>query len=468
MKASRTHIKPLETMHKNAFPDLSAPEIVCWDITMLCNQACLSCYNFARQHKAKNVEDAKAMVERMRKEKIDPEPTPERAGGILDALAKARVFEIDFMGGEPMCYPHIGRLVRMAHERNIISNFITNGTYVDEFLEQMDAERGELPLRDFLKQTVNHIGFSLHGNTPKPHEAFTSLAGSFKKAISGMKKLDKIGISVGILFSPYEETKHCLYDTVKMLVKKEKIRLHTVYLNRLVKVGGCRINQDIMIRETDYLKMIEQLVKVKEDFGITAKTTDGVPYCRLLSYIYREHQKKLEQMKPAQRRAFAQKYLDAVGTCYFGTNNLSLNWNGMAKMCTIPPDRFNMGDITKKPLRQIWRELSRYRHSMQWAKKCIHGRELCLFYPECRGACKITHTVNENESPANIYSEDYMKVGFTAALHIAKYFGLDKANPEKQAHARHTLKGIVPKFKKRVFIRPEKKGFLLYEASRCV
>lgn len=449
------------------FPHLSGPEIVCWDVTLYCNQACLSCYNFARQTGAKTVEEAKKVINAMRIKKTDPEPSLKKSKEIIDALAKGGVFEIDFMGGEPMSYPHIGEVVKYAYEKGIISNFITNGTYVDEFLEQINRVRGDESLKEFLNKRLNHVGFSLHGKTAKLHEAFTQLPGSFNVAIKGMKKLGNLRVSVGILFSPFVDTKDCLYDTIKMLVKDNQIKLHTVYLNRLVKVGGCRINQDIMINESDYLDMIDQLVKVREDFGVIVKTTDGVPYCRALSYLYMKHKKELISMPLLKKQKIAQEYLNAIGTCYFGSNNLAINWEGLAKICTIPPDRFNLGNITTKGVKNIWKKLSRYRTPLVWASKCIHNQELCEFYPDCRGACKITHTVNEKESSKNIYSEDYLKVGITAARHLRQFFGLNKNEKINDPKVVVSEK-IKPKFKRSVFIRKEGSGYLLYEASREV
>ncbi|MBU2561568.1 MAG: radical SAM protein [Nanoarchaeota archaeon] len=469
MKQGTRHIMPLEGMVAGEFRHLSAPEIVCWDVTLLCNQACISCYNFERGGKQITLAESKAALEEKRAALPGHEPDLGKAMEILGALAEGRIFEIDFMGGEPMSYKHIGKLVDEAHKRGIISNFITNGCYVDGFLEQIDEVRGDLGREEYLKKTVNHVGFSLHGPTPEKHDAFTMVDGSFDKAVEGMKRLQALGVSVGVLFSPTKDTKDDLYETVKRLVQDEGVHLHTVYLTRLVRVGGCGINKERMLDADQYLEMIEQLVKIKADFGITAKTTDAVPYCKLLTRIKAKYKEELERMTVEEMRKFILPYLDAVGACYFGTDNMAVSKDGLAKICTIPPDRFNLGSVTEEGVREIWKKLAKYREPKAWAHRCMDKEALCGLYEDCRGACKITHAAKAEEDGARIYSQDEMMIGAKAAAALAQYFGI-AAGPEERVKEPEACidEDAVPKFIRHIAMRPEEGGELLYEASREV
>jgi radical SAM protein with 4Fe4S-binding SPASM domain len=462
-------IQKLEVMVEGTFPHLRAPEIVCWDITLLCNQGCLSCYNFARENDAITIEESKARLEKIRKHSRAHEPDAAQAREILDALAQGNIFEIDFMGGEPMSYRHIGEMVDEAHKRRIVSNFITNGTYVKEFLEQIDKVRGRESREEYLKKRVNHVGFSFHGPTAELHEGFTRIKGSFQEAIAGMKILNALGVNVGLLLSPTTDTKDKLYDTVARLVQKEGISLHTAYINRLVNVGGCKQNQDKVINECNFLDMLEQLVRIRRDFGITAKTTDAIPYCRLLAHLKRKYKSQLREMNVEERRTLVLPYLQAVGACYFGTNNLAISKDGLAKICTIPPDRFNMGDIRKEGVETIWKTLAEYREPKKWAKECISEKGLCNFYEQCRAACKITHTVDDNEQGERIYSHDIIMVGVRGAERLRDYFGLEDvtaAAEEKLDDEIEVEERTTPSFVKGVLIREEEQGYLLYERSR--
>jgi radical SAM protein with 4Fe4S-binding SPASM domain len=175
-------------------------------------------------------------------------------------------------------------------------------------------------------------------------------------------------------------------------------------------------------------------------------------------------------MNGEERKALALPYLQAVGACYFGTNNLAISKDGLVKICTIPPDRFNMGDVRKEGVETIWKRLADYREPKQWAKRCISEEGLCKLYKDCRAACKITHTTDESEQGEKIYSHDTIMVGVRGAERLRDYFGLEDvtATEEPLGEGVEVEERTTPYFVKGVLIRAEEQGHLLYERSRAL
>jgi len=90
---------------------LAAPETIHFSVTGRCDQACTGCFYSARPGSAVAAQDA-------------PWPLFERV--VLEA-GQAQVFQIALGGGEPLLYPRLVDMVRLAREHSVVPNLTTNG-----------------------------------------------------------------------------------------------------------------------------------------------------------------------------------------------------------------------------------------------------------------------------------------------------------------------------------------------------
>ncbi|MCU0690162.1 MAG: SynChlorMet cassette radical SAM/SPASM protein ScmF [Polyangiaceae bacterium] len=98
---------------------------------------------------------------------------------------------VKLTGGEPFLHPEILRLVGLLKARRIGLTIETNGTLVTEELALALKERS----------TLNHISVSIDGSHAELHDPFRGVAGSFDRAVSGVKALVAAGYRPQIIMS---------------------------------------------------------------------------------------------------------------------------------------------------------------------------------------------------------------------------------------------------------------------------
>lgn len=98
---------------------------------------------------------------------------------------------VKLTGGEPFLHPEILRLVDILKERKIGLTIETNGTLVTGELARALKERS----------TLSHLSVSIDGSRAELHDPFRGVAGSFDRAVSGMKALVAAGYRPQIIMS---------------------------------------------------------------------------------------------------------------------------------------------------------------------------------------------------------------------------------------------------------------------------
>lgn len=146
---------------------LSAPLSVLWDITYACNLKCSHCLTGSGK-------------------KLPDELNFYEACGILDQLARAKVFSITFCGGEPLTRPYLFSLIQKATDAGIEVNLDTNGLLIDA----ATAERLQIA-------GVKGVQVSIDGRE-ETHDRFRGKQGSFKAAVEAVRILRSAGVFVSI------------------------------------------------------------------------------------------------------------------------------------------------------------------------------------------------------------------------------------------------------------------------------
>ena len=132
-----------------------------------CNNNCVFCYN---EHK---------------RDSIKQKSTKQIKQDLLSSK-KAGANYIEFIGGEPTIRKDIFQIISFAKKLNFQTiMFATNG----RMLSNLEYTK------KIIKKGVNHIVFSIHGDTPKLHDELTQVPGSFRQLIKGIENLQQLGFT---------------------------------------------------------------------------------------------------------------------------------------------------------------------------------------------------------------------------------------------------------------------------------
>jgi mycofactocin radical SAM maturase len=145
---------------------LSAPVNVTWEVTYACNLRCIHCLSASGAPRPGELATQQALA-------------------LIDALAAARVFQLNIGGGEPFVRPDFLDLMDYAHEKGLVTCISTNGTLITEEI----AARLDHPLV--------YIQVSLDGGSPESNDAIRG-EGTYHKVLHALELLRGRNIEVSI------------------------------------------------------------------------------------------------------------------------------------------------------------------------------------------------------------------------------------------------------------------------------
>ena len=128
------------------------------EVTGLCNEFCDHCYADSSPkgtHGAMTVHDWKR---------------------VIDELADLGTLDVQFIGGEPTLYPHLGELIRHVHAAGLSVEVFSNLTYVREELWRTFTDCGV------------KLATSYYSDTPEDHDKVTNLRGSHRRTRANIER----------------------------------------------------------------------------------------------------------------------------------------------------------------------------------------------------------------------------------------------------------------------------------------
>lgn len=160
---------------------------------------------------------------------------------------------VELTGGEPLLHPRLHQIIDFCTSNFEVTALLTNGFYVTrEFVEAL----GPYPT-----QMTLIVGVSLYGTTPRTHDEFTEVPGSFKKAVRACRLIIKKKIPVRFNFSLSPQN----LEEVKSLPKLAKrVGIPLIACSPILPFGrGAQINWSEVSTEKilTYIKESHQLVK---------------------------------------------------------------------------------------------------------------------------------------------------------------------------------------------------------------
>ncbi len=325
--------------------------IAIWNFTNRCNLSCLHCYSKA---------DLDA---------VDTLTTEH----IMDTLPKLKANGVKFIifsGGEPLTRKDLFDIANRCKELGIITYLSTNGLYV----KNSNAQK--------ILDTFNYIGISIDGS-PKVHDAFRGLEGSFEESMKAVDLLNSYGQSrVGIRFPIPQDTSDDL-EFIFELAQKHNIP--KIYISHLVYSGRGLDNLEMDLTKAQRVKAVNFIIDKAFEYHHSGRdieiVTGNMEMDAILFYdrFVEEYPEYADEMKSR---------LIAWGGNSAGRKLLNIDSEGFVK-----PDPFfplKIGNIINEDFSDIWTD----RPTELLQKLRVHPRNLsgkcdgCEYIDICNGGSR--------------------------------------------------------------------------------
>ena len=326
---------------KDLYKTLSAPLDVQVEITTLCNEACVHCYNFWRGAKFK---DATNRV---------PDTTLEKDKivAIVEQLAQSQVFGVTFTGGEPFILKQaVTEGVKSAKKAGLDCSLNSNLTTI----VRKDAE--------LLKEAgLDFVLTSLHSFDEETHDAITQKKESFKRTLRGIKICQDAGLDFGVNMVVMTANNKQVFETGKFV---KDLGVKAFSATKAVPCLGGNNFSEIGIDKKAFKGMITDLILLEKTFGMNVDTLMAYPLCALsdLANFWR----------------FAQH------SCGAGTTTCTIGSNGDVRPCSFADE--NYGNVFVDFLPQIWQKMKDWRDGNRLPKNCVNN---CKYFSQCGGGCRM-------------------------------------------------------------------------------
>ncbi len=137
---------------------LSAPVNLTWEVTLACNLRCRHCLSASGLRAPWELDSAEALR-------------------VVQQLHQAKVFQVNFGGGEPFLRPDFETILEACHERRLVTCISTNGTLLDRSRVKRLSMSGLVAIQ-----------VSLDGASEETCDALRG-AGTHRRAVESLKML---------------------------------------------------------------------------------------------------------------------------------------------------------------------------------------------------------------------------------------------------------------------------------------
>jgi len=341
-------------IQQNFLTKLVAPVSVNFEITDKCNLSCSFCFNANQEYQSQFVKEKFIPVrianENATSHRIGVLDRLQQMCKILDKLSDAGVFEVRFFGGEFTVFKYWRELIKYAGEKGFFISFVSNGyLFLDDDIDYL-ARYG-----------VSSCSISLHGNE-SIHDSIVGKKGSYSRAMDTIKRLQKVGITVSVVYTPCAENSFQIYSFVQEL--KECYGVSNFGINRLFHDERY---ENLVL--TDYLRLLVDIKKCYLELGVNISLSDSLPRC----------------VVPV-------RFWPYLSYCSQGVGFAQVDFNGRIKHCSATS--VPLGNILEQELNELWGE------PLESMRSLKHLPMLCRICPIfCGGGCSASRGVEKQFAP---------------------------------------------------------------------
>lgn len=326
----------------------SAPFYVQFELTQKCNNKCFFCYNEIGEVEGKEL-------------------STNEAKSILDQLASAGVFRINFNGGEPLARPDFFDICRHASSLGLDLHMNTNATLITD---AMAAQIAEL---------MPSVCISLLSSSPARHDEMSGRKGAYGEVLIGMETLRRHGVKFEVNVCTTMENYKDLYAIAEVAAA---YGCYTLCSTRYILTD--KSQSHLVMTPESTLELADILLRIKSEIeGIEEVSLPGpVPFCEL---------------SPEQYVTLSQLNVP----CQFGYGLCRISSTGLVTPCPLSSDV--IADLRKVSFVDAWnahgwQKYTEMKHVPDACKVCdefSRCRTGCVVYDECLIACGVQPTTHK-------------------------------------------------------------------------
>jgi [mycofactocin precursor peptide]-tyrosine decarboxylase / 3-amino-5-[(4-hydroxyphenyl)methyl]-4,4-dimethylpyrrolidin-2-one synthase len=302
---------------------LSAPVNLTWEVTLACNLHCRHCLSSSGVRARRELDTVEALE-------------------VVKQLHRAKVFQVNFGGGEPFIRPDFETILAACHERRLVTCISTNGTLLDHARVKRLSRSGLVAIQ-----------VSVDGATEETCDAIRG-PGTHRRAVEALKLLADSPIPTSIntvLTSTNAGEIPALYDLAK--------RLGVSFRVSRFRPSGRGAEGWESLRPS-----AEQLLAFSSWLGSTAGVRTGDSFFSLT---------------PQERQGLGLNLCGAAKlTCCLGPSG------DMYPCAFLQREEFWAGSVRQSSFQEIWDRAPIYETLRNLR---IHSCESCQRFDQCHGGC---------------------------------------------------------------------------------
>lgn len=415
-------IPEVEKRKEPLYKTLSAPLEVQLELTDLCNQSCIHCYNYWREqdhHRERTLSE-------------------DELTSVIQKLKNNGVFRITITGGEPLLFKNrVFETIRLAVKNNIDCNLNSNlSTVTPE-----DALR--------LKESgVSFVLTSLPSYEAETNDFITQTRGSFKRTLRGIELLVKTDVKVGVNMVLSQFNQNQIYETGRFL---RELGINYFYATKASPPLNSKEFSRIAIDKEALKDSLAVLMSLKDEFGLEVDILECYPLC-LIADVNRYEQ-------------FARH------NCRAGITTCTIGANGEVRPCSHSDQIY--GNILSEPLKYPWDRMTEWRDGSLIPNTCQSCQHLRMCSGGCRMEAKYYGKINDMDpfasSPENVilptqketqplnlkeFVHESLTVNPTLRMRVEDFGGILKSKGSEFVFVNQGLFDLVQGIQKQKFFTP--------------
>ncbi len=310
------------------------PLFVQLEITEGCTHNCVHCYNYYSNNRSKN----------FLKE------------GVIDSIIKNELFYVTITGGEP--------LMKKDVLFNSIKKLRENNTDVSLNSNLYLLEKEDAKIISNLK--LNYVLSSILSSKEELHDRITQRDGSFKKLIKSLDYLINNDVNVSLNMVVSQENMNEVYETGRFVFDKLGIKRFSA----TPIVPSSEREKDLMLNREEYIKTLDELLKLEKDFGIILDSLHPAIPC---------------MFKDNEREKY-RKFFEKRG-CAASKGAITFSPIGDVRVCSH--EKRIYGNILKNSFEEILGNMDKWFNGFLIPQEC----EPCAYLEKCNGGCRVSAEV---------------------------------------------------------------------------
>uniref|UniRef100_A0A7C4BE83 Radical SAM protein n=1 Tax=Ignisphaera aggregans TaxID=334771 RepID=A0A7C4BE83_9CREN len=329
---------------------LPAPFMIVWDFTNMCNLACRHCYRTA----GKPLPGELTVFEKLR---------------LVEELDRVGVAAVALSGGEPTIHLDYLTIVKALAKKGFYVATATNGwrfADIDELKRAVEAG-------------LNYVEVSVDSASPKKHDEFRGVEGSWQRAVKALENAVKLGLSHAMATTI---TRYNVDEVEDILDLAESIGVRRVVFFNFIPTGRGGDIIDLDLDPFEREELMRRLYKEMKRRRMEIYTT-APQYGRVVVQLSRG-----EEVAPTHFVARGDPIVTAIaefiGGCGAGRIYAAILPDGTVTPCVFLP--IPVGNIREKPFEEIWSKsllLNAFRNKENLKGSCSK----CPFRNIC-GGCR--------------------------------------------------------------------------------